>query len=477
MRFTIGTKLLTGTGIAFALALILGGWGLHSVGNFRASFDIAVDQTVRKLTLAETAVTANSEMISAQRGMILAAFAKDRAELEKGKNSFATNAELLRRSMDEIRPLLVKEEGKQATADLLTNLSSWLPRFEELRSQCEKGSPVEANRVRKENTAPLYDKIASDARRLVDIQSGLLAENKQALAHDESLSRLTTFILLGFSLVVGVAVGLNIRRTSQALHCVVGQLSGGYRQVAEAASQISSNSRALAQGSAEQAASLEETSASSQEINAMARRNTENSRVASDLVTQSEKSIKEANQTLEHMVAAMVGIQTQSGKISQIIRVIDEIAFQTNILALNAAVEAARAGEAGMGFAVVADEVRSLAQRSAQAAKDTAGLIEESIQKSKDGKTKVDQVAKSIRAITEQSAQIKDLVEEVTMASQEQAQGIEQVAKAITQMESVTQRAAANAEDGAAASDELTAQSHALKQVVTTLTELVGGSK
>ena len=140
----------------------------------------------------------------------------------------------------------------------------------------------------------------------------------------------------------------------------------------------------------------------------------------------------------------MGDIKASSDKVAKIIKVIDEIAFQTNILALNAAVEAARAGEAGMGFAVVADEVRNLAQRCAQAAKDTAALIEESIVKSNDGKTKVDQVAVAIRAITEESAKVKTLVDEVSLGSQEQTRGIEQVAKALTQMEQVTQQSAAN---------------------------------
>jgi methyl-accepting chemotaxis protein/methyl-accepting chemotaxis protein-1 (serine sensor receptor) len=157
--------------------------------------------------------------------------------------------------------------------------------------------------------------------------------------------------------------------------------------------------------------------------------------------------------------------------------VIDEIAFQTNILALNAAVEAARAGEAGMGFAVVADEVRNLAQRCAQAAKDTAALIEESIVKSNDGKNKVDQVAVAIRAITEESAKVKTLVDEVSLGSQEQTRGIEQVAKALTQMEQVTQQSAANAEESAAAAEELTAQASTLMEVVHQLSSMVGGGE
>jgi methyl-accepting chemotaxis protein/methyl-accepting chemotaxis protein-1 (serine sensor receptor) len=173
----------------------------------------------------------------------------------------------------------------------------------------------------------------------------------------------------------------------------------------------------------------------------------------------------------------MQELQGSSEKISKIIKVIDEIAFQTNILALNAAVEAARAGEAGMGFAVVADEVRNLAQRSAQAAKDTASLIEDSIARSRDGKAKVDHVAAAIRGIAQDSGKIQILVDEVNMASQEQSRGIEQVTKAVTQMEQVTQRSAAGAEESASASTELTAQAESLRAIVSRLTELVGGTE
>ena len=174
-------------------------------------------------------------------------------------------------------------------------------------------------------------------------------------------------------------------------------------------------------------------------------------------------------------MVSMNEINASSDKISKIIKVIDEIAFQTNILALNAAVEAARAGEAGMGFAVVADEVRNLAQRSAQAAKDTAGLIEESIAKSKDGKTKLGQVAAAVRSVTESASKVKTLVDEVKLGSEEQARGIEQVSKAITQMEHVTQTTAANAEETASASEELSAQSETLRAIVGRLNGMIGG--
>ena len=177
------------------------------------------------------------------------------------------------------------------------------------------------------------------------------------------------------------------------------------------------------------------------------------------------------------MLSAMEEINSSSSKISRIIKVIDEIAFQTNILALNAAVEAARAGEAGMGFAVVADEVRNLAQRSAQAARDTAELIEESIAKSRDGKIRVAELANSIREITEAATRTKTLLDEVSVGSEEQARGVEQIGRAITQMEQLTQQTATAAEQGAAAADQLRAESRGMQDVAAELTAMIGGSQ
>jgi methyl-accepting chemotaxis protein len=279
------------------------------------------------------------------------------------------------------------------------------------------------------------------------------------------------------SLIAAAAVGLFVVRSiTKGMHELVQEIANGAEQVSSAATQIASASQSLAEGTSQQAASLEETSASTEEINSMARRNSENSHSAADLVKQSDQRFSDTNRSLQEMVLAMGEINASSDKISKIIKVIDEIAFQTNILALNAAVEAARAGEAGMGFAVVADEVRNLAQRCAQAARDTAVLIEESITKSNDGKTKVDHVAKAIHVITEQSSQVRTLVDEVHLGSQEQSRGIEQIGKAIVQMEQVTQKAAASAEESASAAEELTAQSAGLKDIVGRLNTMVGNT-
>jgi methyl-accepting chemotaxis protein/methyl-accepting chemotaxis protein-1 (serine sensor receptor) len=281
-------------------------------------------------------------------------------------------------------------------------------------------------------------------------------------------------------LVVSIASGgllafFITRGINQALTQAVTELKEGAGQVSSASNQVSGSSQSLAQGASEQAASLEETSASSEEMASMTRKNAENSQQAAEFMNAVSQRVVEANRTLADMMTSMQEIGASSGKISKIIKVIDEIAFQTNILALNAAVEAARAGEAGMGFAVVADEVRNLAQRSAQAAKDTTALIEDSILKSGEGSKKLGEVAGSIQAITEGAGKVKTLVDEVEASSNEQAQGIEQISKAVAQMDEVTQRTAANAEESAAASEELSAQSQALLAVLERLQALVGG--
>jgi methyl-accepting chemotaxis protein len=261
-----------------------------------------------------------------------------------------------------------------------------------------------------------------------------------------------------------------IRRAVAALMETAGQTSDASRQVA-------ASSQSLSQGSTEQAASLEETSASMEEMASMTRQNAQNSQTAAAMMAETERHVQGVNGALGGMVSSMQAIKDSSDKVSKIIKTIDEIAFQTNILALNAAVEAARAGEAGLGFAVVADEVRALAQRSARAAQDTATLIAEAIDNSNDGQQKVQQVAGVIDAITTSTGKAKALIDEVSSASQQQSQGIGQVSQAVSQMEQVTQNTAARAEESAAASEQLSAQAEASMAVVGRLAAMIGGDR
>ena len=244
--------------------------------------------------------------------------------------------------------------------------------------------------------------------------------------------------------------------------------------ILEAAREMAASGQSASQGASEQAATLQQTSSSLTQITSLTRKNASAMQTAAGLVGETTRMVDDANRSLEAMVGSMKEIHASSEKVSKIIRVIDEIAFQTNILALNAAVEAARAGEAGMGFAVVADEVRNLAQRSAQAARDTAVLIEESIAKSNAGGAKLDQVAESVRKITGHAGQVKTLVDNVDSASQEQARGIEQIASAAQQLEKVTQHNASSAERAASLSDQLQSHVQDLAQSIGKLGSLAG---
>ncbi len=285
----------------------------------------------------------------------------------------------------------------------------------------------------------------------------------------------TALWLLPLSICIGLGVYFLISRITNKLRALIESISDSSAQVTSAVAQISASSQVLAQGATEQSASLEETAATGVEITSMTRKNADNSRAASEEMDKVDRGVKDGNAALGDMAASMSDIKASGGQISKIIKVIDDIAFQTNILALNAAVEAARAGEAGAGFAVVADEVRALAQRSAQAARDTAPLIEESIEKSSAGSSRLEQVAAVIHSITASAARVKILVDEVNLGSLEQARGIERVSKSIQQMNQVTQSNAASSEENAAASEELAAQAESLDSIAKQLRAVVEG--
>jgi methyl-accepting chemotaxis protein len=308
---------------------------------------------------------------------------------------------------------------------------------------------------------------------------GMLFVGKDRYLIEETLSStilptlLTTLIIA----VALVAVGFfQTRKIVKTLNRTIRGLTASHEQVADASGQLAFSSQSLAEGSTQQAASVEETSASLEEMSSMTRQNAANAGQADKLMKQTRDVVSKAETSMNQLNASMQEISNASEETSRIIKTIDEIAFQTNLLALNAAVEAARAGEAGAGFAVVADEVRNLAMRAADAAKNTAVLIEGTLNKVTEGSTLVKTTHDAFREVADSTSKVGDLVDEIAAASSEQAQGIEHVNIAVTEMDKVTQQNAATAEESAAASEELNAQAEEMKSFVNELSAIVSGN-
>jgi methyl-accepting chemotaxis protein/methyl-accepting chemotaxis protein-1 (serine sensor receptor) len=475
---------LTRKKIAFQIWLLVGlTWGvgtgvacflMYRLQDVSANYDSVLDRQVRMQDSARQMQVRFKVQVQEWKDILLRGF--DPEALKKYSEAFHKEekavrgmAEALKGEVPDAQTRSLAEEFVQAHAVMGIKYASALQAFTAAKGLNSRDAD---KMVKGQDRAPtvLVDKIVALLRERASAER---ASQKRALAAQSWAVAMVLLLCFGG---IGAGSVLTIRGLSGTLRLTTSELRDAAEQVATAAAEVSSSSQSLAQGCSEQAASLEENSTSSEEIDSMAGRNCENSRSAASLMTQSQQHFTQAMQALGGMVATMGEIDAQSGKISKIVKVIDEIAFQTNILALNAAVEAARAGEAGTSFAVVADEVRRLAQRSAQAARDTASLIEESIVKSHDGKAQMDQVAAALQAITEESAKVKTLVDEVNLGSQKQARGIAQVGKAILHMEQITQRTAATAEESAAAAEELSAQSQTLNVVIEQLTAMVDGA-
>ena len=400
---------------------------------------------------------------------------------EQERTAKAAQADALDRQnrdlLEKLKKLFVSGEGRDRVLALETELTAYVSGMSRLRAQIEKDFQAAMQALDKD-IPPLVTRLDQVVVKFKDYCDGFASARANLTVERFASVRQSVLGLgsasIGFAALGMVLVTLSSVHMGRAFRRIVAVLSRTASGVRGSAGLVGTASRSLAEGAGEQAASLEETGASLEEMSSMTKQNTEGAHTAKELAKQARQAADTGATDMQTMQTSMEAIKVSSADIAKIIKTIDEIAFQTNILALNAAVEAARAGEAGMGFAVVADEVRNLAQRSAQAARETAEKIEGAIAKTEQGVRISTKVAEGLAVIVEKVRQVDDLVAEVAAASQEQSQGIAQVNTAVSQIDQVTQKAAAHAEESASASEELTAEANELTKAVDELVALAG---
>jgi len=469
-RMNLTRKLTAGFAAILGLSLVLSVSSLTSISALRREIDNIADHQAAMVDLAGQISTGAAEMLRLENGIILRLILQDQDRADRYKRAFEETSANTTRALARMEQMRAGDQGRDLLGRLRSGFENWDSLHRQMTGMLDAQQFDAAQKIMGEKIVPAGEEMERTAGETVSSVREALSQSRQAADSRQSAN-------FWIQLVVGMAILLGVRRVAVGLRDLVGKIDQAVDQVTVSAAQVSDASRVLAEGASEQASALGNTAATGDQITAMTRRNLDDTRAVAESMREAEANVGRMTAASDQMSASMQQINRSSEKIARIIKVIDEIAFQTNILALNAAVEAARAGEAGMGFAVVAGEVRNLAQRSAQAAQDTTALIEESIAKSSDGAAKLEQVAQAIRLSNDISLKVKGLVDGVAAASQEQARGIEEISRAVARMEEVTQRTAASAEQSAAASEDMSARSRDIKEAVAELVEVVGGGR
>jgi methyl-accepting chemotaxis protein len=474
-KWTIGKRILFGFAIIILIVVGLGAFSWERLYTVNTEANLLINDSLPGLMLiSETQDNARQNYIDILNHVM--------STNQQEKAQLAASIEGTRQKNSSLYKEYEATITQSRDRDLYNAVTAVRPAYSEAVDEVKKLSDalkteqaVDMVRTRLRPALETYNK-ALQAE--VDFNKSMQDISAKRIVTSVSTAKTGILIGLGIAVLAGIGVGIFMTKTiSNILKKITASLDDGATQVASAASQVSSSSQTLAEGSSEQAASIEQTSSSLEEMSSMTKRNADNAQKANDLARDARAAADNGANEMQSMSQAMNEIKTSSDDIGKIIKTIDEIAFQTNILALNAAVEAARAGEAGMGFAVVADEVRNLAQRSAQAAKETAGKIEGAIEKTAQGVEISTKVGAQLQEIVSKVRQVDELIGEVSAASKEQSQGIEQVNTAVGQMDAVTQSTAAAAEESASAAEELNAQAESLKASVNELLQLVGANE
>jgi methyl-accepting chemotaxis protein len=444
---------------------------------------ILVQRILHLLYMKEAAFAGGDDHTNCNAGKWLPSFKTDNQTLSAEVQSIVEPHKRFHDSVGKIKRLAADNKIEEAQAmyqgEMVPAMQGVFKHFDAMLAVAKSSMGIEAQ-AKDLALGPATVKMLAAIdllNKLVQTHRDVAVKEVQESIAQAALLKVISIVSIIAGVMAALLLGVFITRSiNRVLSRIIAGLNDGAQEVASASSQVSSAAQSLAEGSSEQAASIEETSSSLEEMSSMTKRNADNAQQANILMDEAKQVVGAANESMENLTESMAAITKASEETSKIIKTIDEIAFQTNLLALNAAVEAARAGEAGAGFAVVADEVRNLAMRAADAAKNTASLIEGTVKKVRDGSELVSRTNEGFKKVAERSGKAAYLVAEISAASSEQAQGIGQINTAVSELDKLTQQNAANAEESASASEEMSAQAETMKSMVDELVAIVGST-
>jgi methyl-accepting chemotaxis protein len=472
-KMKLGTRLVLGFGVVLVLLSLLAYGGVSRLTNVSGAVD---ELAVTRVPQLEAVYGIMKNFDISARSVRNITLSRDDNVNKTQKENYDKGKAALTELFAKLDKMCVTTKGRELFGAMKDSYLVTLELMDKALALSLANRHEEASEVIVHQLLAVQAKFLSSSDSFATYVVELADKTGNESVNEAKSGRMLIIIIAGIALLLGASVAFFITRgVTKTIGRVVEGLTEASDQVATASAQVSSSSQQLAEGSSEQAASIEETSSSLEEMASMTKQNAGNANQANQLMATTKETVSRASQTMNNLTISMNEISKASEDTSKIIKTIDEIAFQTNLLALNAAVEAARAGEAGAGFAVVADEVRNLAMRAAEAAKNTANLIEGTVKRVKEGSELVEKTDKEFREVAASVGKSGELVGEISAASQEQAQGIAQVNKAVSEMDKVVQQNSANAEETASASEEMSAQAERMKEFVEELVVLMEG--
>lgn len=472
-RLSLGTKLGAAFAIILFFMLAVTYMGINRMALVADNMRDIVEVHNKAVAAANEIIDRSNSLQIAIRNLIIT---KDETVNQKQKTIIDESRTETAKYFEELSKYTESAEGKQVLSKAREAMALSRNANEKVIALGIENRNEEAVKLLFEEAGPIGEKLTVALEQLIDFENKTTEQTAKSADKEYNFSRLFMICAISFALLAAILIAFFLTRSiTKAIGQVTEGLSGGADQVAAASSQVAASAQNLAEGTSEQAAGIEETSASLEEISSMTHQNAQAANDANQIMHDTSNVVARASESMTLLTSSMAEISHASEETQKIVKTIDEISFQTNLLALNAAVEAARAGEAGAGFAVVADEVRNLAMRAAEAAKNTANLIDGTVKKIKEGSEVVEKTTSEFSKVVTSTGKMGELIGEIAAASQEQTLGIEQISKGIAEMDKVVQRNAASAEESASAAEEMNAQADQMKLYVKELKAVVKG--